>query len=61
MPQIIVTAERGNEPADRPVLMREHVNVADIESDRVAAQLVERVGWALCDAAEVEQDGVNPR
>jgi len=57
VPQIIVTADRGN---GGPVLMRERVNVADFESDHFAAQLVERVGWALSDADDVEQDDVGP-
>jgi len=60
VPQIIVTANRGNEQADGPVLMRERVNIADFESDHFAAQLVERVGWALSDADDVEQYDVSP-
>jgi hypothetical protein len=31
------------------------VNVADFESDHFAAQLVERLGWAVGDAHEAEQ------
>ena len=53
MPQIIVTAD----PAEReeaPVMLRERVNVADFESDHFAAQLVERLGWAVSDAHEAE-------
>jgi hypothetical protein len=55
MPQIIVTAE-GTEHEDEAVLLRERVNVADFESDHFAAQLVERLGWAVGDASEVEHD-----
>jgi hypothetical protein len=37
-------------------MLRERVNVADFESDHFAAQLVERLGWAVIDAHEVEAD-----
>jgi len=57
MPQIIVTAGRGDGQTDGSVLMHEHVNVDDFESDRFAALLVERLGWAVSDADEVEQSG----
>jgi hypothetical protein len=56
MPQIIVTADKATDRADTPVMMRERVNVSDFESDHFAAQLVERVGWAVSDAHEVEQE-----
>jgi hypothetical protein len=55
MPQIIVTAE-GSDRSDESVLLRERVNVTDFESDHFAAQLVERLGWAVSDASEVEHD-----
>jgi hypothetical protein len=53
MPQIIVKADGAEE---RSVTLRERVNVADFESDRFAVNLVERLGWAVSDAAEAEQD-----
>ncbi|MBV9424251.1 MAG: hypothetical protein JOZ98_15160 [Solirubrobacterales bacterium] len=53
MPQIIVTADRTGEGDEAPVLLRERVNVADFESDHFAAQLVQRLGWAVSDAVEV--------
>jgi hypothetical protein len=52
MPQIFVTADGGGE--ERSVMLRERVNVADFESDRFSANLVERLGWAVVDAAEAE-------
>jgi hypothetical protein len=55
MPQIIVTADRPANPSEAPVLLRERVNVSDFESDHFAAQLVERLGWAVSDAAEVDR------
>ena len=51
MPQIIVTADGMDDVA---VTLRERINVDDFDSDRFAANLVERLGWAVLDAAEVE-------
>jgi hypothetical protein len=52
MPQIIVQAA----PADRPggVTLKERVNGNDLNSDHFAGQLVERIGWALEDAEDLE-------
>ncbi len=55
MPQIIVMAE-GTDGTDEAVLLRERVSVADFESDHFAVQLVERLGWAVSDASEVEDE-----
>ncbi len=55
MPQIIVTAD-STDRSDEAVLLRERVNVADFESDHFAAQLVERLGWAVEDASQIEED-----
>ena len=52
MPHIIVTANHG----DGAVMLRERVNVADFESEHFAAQLVERLGWAVEDADQVERE-----
>jgi hypothetical protein len=52
MPQIIVKADRE----DGSVTLQERINVADFESDRFAANLVERLGWAVIDAVDVERD-----
>jgi hypothetical protein len=57
MPQIIVTADQPTEYDDTPVLLRERVNVTDFESDHFASQLVERLGWAVSDADDVERSG----
>ncbi len=56
MPQIMVTADKNDDRSDGAVLLRERVNVADFESDHFAAQLVERLGWAVGDASEAEHD-----
>jgi hypothetical protein len=52
MPQIIVTADRG----EGTETWRERINASDLESEHFAAQLVERLGWAVGDAHEVERD-----
>jgi hypothetical protein len=51
MPHIIVTADQ-----EEAVMLRERVSVADFESEHFAAQLVERLGWAVGDADEAERD-----
>jgi hypothetical protein len=56
MPQIIVTADRATSRDQSPVMLRERVSVSDFESDHFQAQLVERIGWAVSDADDVEQD-----
>ncbi len=56
MPQIIVAADHGAAFGEGAVTLRETVNVADFESQHFAAQLVERLGWAVEDANRVEED-----
>lgn len=53
MPEIIVTAG-ALQNEEGPVLLRERVTARDLESGHFAAQLVERVGWAVLDADEIE-------
>jgi hypothetical protein len=55
MAQIIVTADDTDSREEGAVMLRERVNVADFESGHFAAQLVERLGWAVSDATEVEK------
>jgi len=57
MPQIIVTADHGAAFGEGAVMLRERVTVADFESGHFAMQLVERLGWAVGDADEVERFG----
>ena len=52
MPHIIVKAD----DAEGAVMLRERVNVADFQSPHFAAQLVERLGWAVGDADQAERD-----
>ena len=55
MPQIIVTADDAHEREQGGIMLRERVNVADFDSERFAANLIERLGWAVVDATEAEQ------
>jgi hypothetical protein len=54
MPHIIVIADQSSGREESAVMLRERVSVADFESEHFAAQLVERIGWAVGDAHEVE-------
>lgn len=53
MPQVIVQAAPGERPG--PVTLQERVNGSDLNSDHFAGQLVERIGWALLDAEDLEE------
>ena len=56
MPQIIVTTDRGREHEQSAVMLRERVSASDLESGHFQAQLVERIGWAVGDAQQVERE-----
>lgn len=53
MPQILVVAD-VHEDTGNTVVYREGINLSDLESDHFSGQLVERVGWAVLDADELE-------
>lgn len=55
MPQIIVTADKLAEEGEAPIMFQERVSVRDLESEHFAAQLVERLGWAVGDAEEANR------
>jgi MFS family permease len=55
MPQLMIATDRHGEDAGT-VVYRERVSLSDLESDHFSGQLVERVGWALHDADEIEHD-----
>lgn len=54
MPQILVVADSQAEAA-KAVVYRERISNADLESDHFSGQLVERVGWAVRDASNLER------
>jgi hypothetical protein len=61
MPQIIVTATAADEQEqEATVMLRERINASDFESERFAANLVERLGWAVVDATEAEKQEPTP-
>jgi hypothetical protein len=52
MPQIIVRAAPGDRPG--AVTLQERVTGSDLNSDQFASELVQRRGWALHDAEDIE-------
>jgi hypothetical protein len=60
MCQILIIADEKFDNGDAPsrhkrVMHSERVNAEDFESDHFQAQLLERIGWAVTDAQEVEE------
>ncbi len=53
MPQIVVLTDAPDDRA-RTVVYRERIALTDLESDHFSGHLVERVGWAVLDADELE-------
>lgn len=54
MARIIVTTDQA-ERRDGPVLLEERVYPVHLSSDHSAAQLMERLAWAISDAEGAEQ------
>jgi hypothetical protein len=58
--RVIVVAEREADSPDaldsdrRAFQLKERVTSSDARDPHVAAQLIERIGWALADAEDVE-------
>ena len=59
MPRIIVTADPGEElgtlPQQTPILLDERVDTIHLSDEHAAQQLIQRVGWAVADAEDVER------
>ena len=53
MPRILVITDESDQH-ETAVVLQERVLPSDLESDHFSAQLVERVGWALVDADQIE-------
>ncbi len=53
MPQILVTTNPRDDEAE-VVLLQERIGLLDLESDTFSAHLIERLGWALVDADDLE-------
>ena len=60
MARVIVVAERETDPPPsvdhdrRAFQLKERVTSSDARDPHVAAQLIERIGWALADAEDAE-------
>ena len=57
MPQIIIATEGPDGSASSEV-HRERISPADFESETASLLLIQRIGWALSDADELEH-GIN--
>ena len=54
MARIIVTTEQSERP-DTAVLLDERIYPEHLCDDHAAAQLIQRIGWAVSDAYDVER------
>jgi len=54
MARIIVTTDPRDQ-CEPPILLEESVNSVHLDDDHAAAQLIERLGWAITDAENAEQ------
>jgi hypothetical protein len=62
MSRIIVVTDSAHPQLDGvAVLMNEEVRPEHLQDGHSAEQLIERVAWAICDAADAEQRAVTCR
>jgi hypothetical protein len=55
MPRITVTADpASSKSSDAPVLLSESVHSVHLSTEHAAAQLIERLAWAVSDAEDAE-------
>jgi hypothetical protein len=59
MPKVIVVSEQRN--GQQTVTLEERVEPVHLEDEHSAAQLVERLGWAIVDAEQDEATSREPR
>jgi hypothetical protein len=59
MPRILVTTEPPR-AGETPVLLDEQVHTVHLSSGHAAAQLIERIAWAINDAEEAEHTTARP-
>jgi hypothetical protein len=58
MPRVIVTIDQDKQQAaSAPVLLNEYVDSLHLDDSHSAAQFVERLGWAISDAENLERGG----
>jgi hypothetical protein len=61
MPRIIVTTDPSPFSADAPIWLDEHVQSVHLSTGHAAAQLVERLGWAISAAEDADPEPANHR
>ncbi len=54
MPRVIVITEDRKSGVEQAVLLDEQVHSIHLDSDHSAGQFIQRLGWAISDAEEVE-------
>jgi hypothetical protein len=54
MPRVIVTTDPSQLPSDAAILLDERVESVHLSTGHAAAQLVERLAWAISDAEDAE-------
>jgi hypothetical protein len=54
MPRVIVITDQTRPPDDGSVLLDERVESVHLSTGHAAAQLVERLAWAISDAEDAE-------
>lgn len=55
MPQIVIRTN-GKDGIEELEVLHERVGAVDVESDTSTRLLIERIGWALSDAEEIERE-----
>jgi hypothetical protein len=55
MPRVIVITEDRKPDVEESVLFDEQVHSIHLDTDHSAGQFIQRLGWAISDAEEVEQ------
>ena len=54
MPRVIVIAEDRKPGVEESVLLDEQVHSIHLDTEHSAGQFIQRLGWAISDAEEVE-------
>jgi hypothetical protein len=60
MARLIVTTDPTTQHAAPPVLLEESVYSIHLDNDHNAAQLIERLGWAITDAENTQRAELVP-
>lgn len=60
MPRVIVVNDATRIPPDATILLDEQVSSIHLFSDHAAAQLLERLAWAVSDAEDAELELLRP-